>query len=198
MLPFAYVSASMCVFVPLYVYVCLCMCASVCVCASMCMCVPLCVCRGGWIGGQAEYVMVPYADFNLLKFPDRDQAMENIKSLALLADILPTGYHGAVTYEHWHALTESLGSAILSRFFPLFLARVLYLASHVCLLTADAQFRRIFRDYARCGCAVVDVQRWCRSGLNCLHRWRRVIPLLHVAKIIAIFRHKKIVLHAPI
>ena len=24
---------------------------------------------GGWIGGQAEYVMVPYADFNLLKLP---------------------------------------------------------------------------------------------------------------------------------
>ncbi len=27
---------------------------------------------GGWVGGQAEYVMVPYADFNLLKFPDKD------------------------------------------------------------------------------------------------------------------------------
>ena len=27
---------------------------------------------GGWLGGQAEYVMIPYADFNLLKFPDRD------------------------------------------------------------------------------------------------------------------------------
>jgi glutathione-independent formaldehyde dehydrogenase len=26
---------------------------------------------GGWIGGQADYVMAPYADFNLLKFPDR-------------------------------------------------------------------------------------------------------------------------------
>jgi glutathione-independent formaldehyde dehydrogenase len=26
---------------------------------------------GGWIGGQAEYFMVPYADFNLLKFPDK-------------------------------------------------------------------------------------------------------------------------------
>jgi glutathione-independent formaldehyde dehydrogenase len=25
---------------------------------------------GGWKGGQAEYVMIPYADFNLLKFPD--------------------------------------------------------------------------------------------------------------------------------
>ncbi len=31
---------------------------------------------GGWIGGQARYVMVPYADFNLLKFPDREQAMK--------------------------------------------------------------------------------------------------------------------------
>jgi len=26
---------------------------------------------GGWVGGQAEYVLVPYADFNLLKFPDK-------------------------------------------------------------------------------------------------------------------------------
>lgn len=52
---------------------------------------------GGWIGGQAEYVMVPYADFNLLKFPDRDQALSKIKDLTLLSDIFPTGYHGAVT-----------------------------------------------------------------------------------------------------
>jgi glutathione-independent formaldehyde dehydrogenase len=52
---------------------------------------------GGWIGGQAEFVMVPYADFNLLKFPDKDRAMEKIKDLTLLSDILPTGYHGAVT-----------------------------------------------------------------------------------------------------
>lgn len=52
---------------------------------------------GGWPGGQAEYVMVPYADFNLLKFPDKDQAMEKIRDLTCLSDILPTGYHGAVT-----------------------------------------------------------------------------------------------------
>jgi glutathione-independent formaldehyde dehydrogenase len=52
---------------------------------------------GGWVGGQAEYVMVPYADFNLLKFPDRDEAMAKIKDLTLLSDIFPTGYHGAVT-----------------------------------------------------------------------------------------------------
>jgi len=52
---------------------------------------------GGWIGGQAEYVMVPYADFNLLKFPDRDHALSKIRDLTCLSDILPTGYHGAVT-----------------------------------------------------------------------------------------------------
>ncbi|GAB3909617.1 formaldehyde dehydrogenase, glutathione-independent [Larkinella knui] len=52
---------------------------------------------GGWVGGQAEYVLVPYADFNLLKFPDKDQAMAKIRDLTLLSDIFPTGYHGAVT-----------------------------------------------------------------------------------------------------
>lgn len=52
---------------------------------------------GGWIGGQSEYVMVPYADFNLLKFPDKDQALEKIRDLTMLSDIFPTGYHGAVT-----------------------------------------------------------------------------------------------------
>jgi len=40
--------------------------------------------------------MVPYADFNLLKFPDRDQAIEKIRDLTCLSDILPTGFHGAV------------------------------------------------------------------------------------------------------
>ncbi|MFI7675538.1 formaldehyde dehydrogenase, glutathione-independent [Actinophytocola sp. NPDC049390] len=52
---------------------------------------------GGWLGGQAEYVMVPFADFNLLRFPDRDQAMEKILDLTMLSDIFPTGYHGAYT-----------------------------------------------------------------------------------------------------
>ena len=52
---------------------------------------------GGWIGGQAEYVMVPYADFNLLRFPDKDQAMAKIRDLTCLSDIFPTGFHGAVS-----------------------------------------------------------------------------------------------------
>lgn len=51
---------------------------------------------GGWVGGQAEYVLVPYADFNILKFPNKDKAMAKIRDLTLLSDIFPTGYHGAV------------------------------------------------------------------------------------------------------
>jgi len=52
---------------------------------------------GGWVGGQAEFVMVPYADFNLLRLPGKERSMAKIKDLTLLSDIIPTGYHGAVT-----------------------------------------------------------------------------------------------------
>ncbi|RJK92656.1 formaldehyde dehydrogenase, glutathione-independent [Vallicoccus soli] len=52
---------------------------------------------GGWAGGQAEYVLVPYADWNCLVFPDKDQAMEKILDLTMLSDIFPTGFHGCVT-----------------------------------------------------------------------------------------------------
>ena len=42
---------------------------------------------GGWVGGQAEYVMAPYADFNLLKFPDKAQAMSESSVKSLIFDI---------------------------------------------------------------------------------------------------------------
>jgi glutathione-independent formaldehyde dehydrogenase len=52
---------------------------------------------GGWPGGQAEYVMVPYADWNALRFPDKDEALAHIRDLTMLSDIFPTGYHGCVS-----------------------------------------------------------------------------------------------------
>ena len=52
---------------------------------------------GGWVGGQAEYVMVPYADWNLLEVSRQEQAMAKILDLTMLSDIFPTGYHGCVT-----------------------------------------------------------------------------------------------------
>ena len=52
---------------------------------------------GGWVGGQANYVLVPYADWNLLKFPDKDQALDKITDLTMLSDIFPTGFHGCVS-----------------------------------------------------------------------------------------------------
>ncbi len=50
------------------------------------------VSMGPWVGGQAEYLQVPYADFNCLPLP---AGTEHEADFALLADIFPTGYHGA-------------------------------------------------------------------------------------------------------
>ncbi len=52
---------------------------------------------GGWVGGQTNYVLVPYADWNLLVFPDPAEALEKILDLTMLSDIFPTGFHGAHT-----------------------------------------------------------------------------------------------------
>src|SRR6185436_3925240 len=40
---------------------------------------------GGWQGGQADFMMVPWADFQLRWVPDKDQAMEKIRDLTLLS-----------------------------------------------------------------------------------------------------------------
>jgi glutathione-independent formaldehyde dehydrogenase len=49
------------------------------------------VAMGPYKGGQAEYLRVPYADFNCLKLPP---GTEHEAHFAMLADIFPTGYHG--------------------------------------------------------------------------------------------------------
>ncbi|MEU2911718.1 glutathione-independent formaldehyde dehydrogenase [Streptomyces massasporeus] len=49
------------------------------------------VAMGPYTGGQAEYIRVPYADFNCLKLPE---GTEKETDFVLLADIFPTGYHG--------------------------------------------------------------------------------------------------------
>jgi glutathione-independent formaldehyde dehydrogenase len=49
------------------------------------------VAMGPWVGGQAERLRVPYADFNCLTLPPGN---EHETDFILLADIFPTGYHG--------------------------------------------------------------------------------------------------------
>ena len=46
---------------------------------------------GPYQGGQAEFLRVPYGDFNCLKLPEDAQEKEN--DYVMLADIWPTGYH---------------------------------------------------------------------------------------------------------
>jgi glutathione-independent formaldehyde dehydrogenase len=52
---------------------------------------------GGWVGGQAQYVLVPYADFNLLRLPEKSVTLAKIRDIALLTDVFPTGFHGATS-----------------------------------------------------------------------------------------------------
>lgn len=49
------------------------------------------VAMGPYTGGQAEYLRVPFADYNCLVLP---KGNEHEADFALLADIFPTGYHG--------------------------------------------------------------------------------------------------------
>ncbi len=46
---------------------------------------------GPYRGGQAEYLRIPFADFNLLELPAGD---EHENDYTMLSDILPTGWHG--------------------------------------------------------------------------------------------------------
>ncbi|GIF74636.1 glutathione-independent formaldehyde dehydrogenase [Asanoa siamensis] len=46
---------------------------------------------GPYWGGQAEFLRVPWADFNLLELP---AGTEHENDFTMLSDIFPTGYHG--------------------------------------------------------------------------------------------------------
>jgi glutathione-independent formaldehyde dehydrogenase len=110
---------------------------------------------GGWVGGQAEYVMVPYADFNLLKFPDKAQALEKIKDLTCLSDILPTGYHGAVTAGVTTGSTVYVAGAG-----PVGLAcaAACHLLGAACVIVGDMIQERLAQAKSF-GCETVDVSK---------------------------------------
>jgi glutathione-independent formaldehyde dehydrogenase len=108
---------------------------------------------GGWVGGQAEYALVPYADWNLLRFPDKAQALEKIRDLAMLSDIFPTGYHGAVTAGVGTGSTVYVAGAG-----PVGLAAATsaFLLGAAVVIVADLQKERL--EQARSfGCETIDV-----------------------------------------
>jgi glutathione-independent formaldehyde dehydrogenase len=115
---------------------------------------------GGWVGGQAEYVMVPYADFNLLKFPDKAQAMEKIRDLTCLSDILPTGYHGAVSAGVTTGSTVYVAGAG-----PVGLAcaAACHLLGAACVIVGDLIPERLAQAKSF-GCETVDVSRSATVG----------------------------------
>ncbi|WP_125565724.1 formaldehyde dehydrogenase, glutathione-independent [Nocardioides baekrokdamisoli] len=110
---------------------------------------------GGWVGGQAEYVLVPYADWNLLRFPDRDQALEKILDLTMLSDIFPTGFHGAVT------AGVGVGSTVyVAGAGPVGLAAATgaQLLGAACVIVADLNEERLAQARSF-GCETVDLTK---------------------------------------
>lgn len=110
---------------------------------------------GGWGGGQTEYVMVPYADFNLLAFPDRDRALDKIQDLTLLSDIFPTGFHGCVSAGVGPGSTVYIAGAG-----PVGLAAAVsaQLLGAACVVVGDMNPQRL--DQARSfGCEVLDLRQ---------------------------------------
>ncbi|GAB3448575.1 formaldehyde dehydrogenase, glutathione-independent [Streptomonospora sediminis] len=110
---------------------------------------------GGWVGGQARYVLVPYADFNALRFPDKQQAMEKILELTMLSDIFPTGFHGCVT------AGVGVGSTVyIAGAGPVGLAAAAsaQLLGAAAVIVADMNEERLGQARAF-GCETVDVSR---------------------------------------
>ena len=69
---------------------------------------------GGYAGGQAEYVRVPFADVGPLKVPD---GMADEKVL-FLSDIFPTGYMAAENATSSRAIPSPSGAAARSACSP--------------------------------------------------------------------------------
>ena len=110
---------------------------------------------GGWVGGQAEYVLVPYADFNLLQFPDKERAMAKIGDLALLSDIFPTGYHGAVTAG---VTTGSIAYVAGAGPVGLACAASCHLLGAACVIVGDMIPERLAQARSF-GCETVDLRK---------------------------------------
>jgi len=136
---------------------------------------------GGWQGGQAEYMLVPWADFQLLKFPDKDQALEKIRDLTLLSDILPTGYHGCMEARVGAGSTVYIaGAGPVGRC----AAASAHLLGASCIIVGDENRSRL-NLVKQAGYEVVDTasgtpvpdqiekilgtgERWVDSGIDCV------------------------------
>ena len=111
---------------------------------------------GPWRGGQADYVLVPYADFNLLKFRDKELAMDKLEDLAMLSDIFPTGFHGAVT------AGVGVGSTVyIAGAGPVGLCAAVssYLLGAACVIIGDTNVERLNHAQSSLGCETINLNK---------------------------------------
>ncbi len=109
---------------------------------------------GGWSGGQAAYVLVPYADFNALVLPSCYSADDHrMKDFALLADIFPTAYHAAAAAQVTAGSTVYIAGAG-----PIGITCAVscFIRGAAAVIMADVKKNRLERA-AKLGCYTIDL-----------------------------------------
>jgi glutathione-independent formaldehyde dehydrogenase len=111
---------------------------------------------GPWQGGQAEYIFIPYADFNLLRFPDREQAMEKLLDLAMITDVFPTGFHGVKSAGVGVGNTVYIAGAG-----PVGLCAAVsaYMLGAACVIVGDVNPDRLTHARETLGCETIDLNQ---------------------------------------
>jgi threonine dehydrogenase-like Zn-dependent dehydrogenase len=95
---------------------------------------------GGYAGGQAEYVRVPFADIGPLKVPDH----LSDEQVLFLSDIFPTGYMGAEMCDIKPGATVAVWGAGPVGLFAIASARLLGAERIIAIDRFDARLRRAF------------------------------------------------------
>ena len=95
---------------------------------------------GDWPGGQAEYIMIPFADFNLLRLPPLNECKSKLKDLALITDVFPTAFHAA-----YNAGVEIGSKVYIAGAGPIGLAAALSckLLGAACIIVGDVRPNRL-------------------------------------------------------
>ncbi|HEX2870075.1 MAG TPA: zinc-dependent alcohol dehydrogenase [Polyangiaceae bacterium] len=97
---------------------------------------------GGYAGGQAEYVRVPFADIGPLRVPDH----LTDEQVLFLSDIFPTGYMGAEMCDIKPGATVAVWGAGPVGLFAIASARLLGAERIIAIDRFDARLRRAFES----------------------------------------------------
>lgn len=116
---------------------------------------------GDWDGGQSQYLLVPFADFNCFKL-DRNAIKGKLASITLMSDVLPTALHaveGAVVDVGTTVYIAGAGPIGLAA------AHFSFLKGASIVIVGDVNPERL-KKAASMGCLTIDCGKTSVEGMN--------------------------------